>query len=66
MKCGRTPEGGLELALDPREAVVFRHLVERASFLDTPPEQQDAIAGMAERILKKLENRPADPGTSVQ
>ena len=54
MKCGRTPEGGLDLALDPREAVVFRHLVERASFLDTPPDQQDAIARMAGRILKEL------------
>ena len=33
---------------------MFRHLVERASFLDTPPDQQDAIARMAERILKEL------------
>ena len=54
MKCTHTPEGDMRLELDPREATVFRHLVERASFLDTPPEEQTAIFGMAEQILEEL------------
>ena len=39
MKCGRTPEGGLELALDPRDAVVFRcdrRVVVTSALLDVP------------------------------
>ncbi len=55
MKCTRTPDGGLRLELDPREAIVFGYLVERASFLDTPPEEQNAILQMAEQILTELE-----------
>ncbi len=54
MKCTHTPEVGMRLELDPREATVFRHLVERASFLDTPPEEQAAIFRMAEHILAEL------------
>ncbi len=54
MKCTRTPDGGLRLELDPREAIVFGHLVERASFLDTPQEELNAIFQMAEQILAAL------------
>ena len=54
MKCTRTPDGGLRLELDPRETIVFGYLVERASFLDTPPEELNAIFQMAEQILAAL------------
>ncbi len=54
MKCTHTPEGGMRLELDPQEATVFRHLVERASFIDTLPEDQSAIFRMAEEILAEL------------
>lgn len=40
--------------MDAGEAAVFRHLVERASFQDTPPEVQDDILRMADVILKTL------------
>ncbi len=54
MKHERTPEGGLKLELDDRETVLLRHLVERATFIDTPPEKQDAILRLGEQILTAL------------
>ena len=54
MKCTRTPDGGLRLKMDPREAIVFGYLVERASFLDTPPEELNAIFQMTEQIQAAL------------
>jgi hypothetical protein len=57
MKHERTPGGGLKLELDPREATLMRYLAERASFVDTPPEEQDAIYDLAERILAALGQR---------
>jgi hypothetical protein len=57
MKHDRTPDGGLKLELDAREAVLLRYLAERASFVDTPPEEQEAIYGLAERILAALGQR---------
>lgn len=54
MHCERDPAGGLTLRLDAREVTVFRHLVERASFLDTPPEVQDDILRLADELLKGM------------
>ncbi|MGD8377510.1 MAG: hypothetical protein PVF68_15365 [Acidobacteriota bacterium] len=54
MRCERRTDGGLRLELDAGETAVFRHLVERASFQDTPPEVQDDILRMADVILKTL------------
>ncbi len=54
MKHARTPDGGLKLELDAREAMLLRHLVERATFIDTPPEKQDAILRLGEQILSAL------------
>lgn len=54
MKLEKTPAGGLKMDLDAREAEVFRYLVERASFIDTPPEKQDEVLQLAERILVAL------------
>jgi hypothetical protein len=52
MKCKPTADGGLRLEIEASETAVFRYLVERASFLDTPPDQQEAILRMVERILE--------------
>ncbi len=54
MKCSQNPEGGMRLELEPQEVAVFRHLVERASFIDTLPADQTAIFQMAEQILAEL------------
>lgn len=54
MKHERTPEGSLRLEFDGREAVLLRYLAERATFVDTPPEEQDHIFDLAEKILTAL------------
>jgi hypothetical protein len=53
----RTREGGLKLEFSSREALLLRYLAERATFVDTPPEEQDAIFDLAERILAALGQR---------
>ncbi len=57
MQCTSTPDGGMQLDLEPTERMLFRYLVERASFLDTPPEHQDAIHQMAEKLLEWMEKK---------
>ena len=47
----KTKDGGLKLELEAAEVEIFRYLVERAAFIDTPPEKQDAILSMADQIL---------------
>jgi len=54
MKHERTPEGGLKLEFNAREAQLLKYLAERASFVDTPPEEQSAILRLAEQILLAL------------
>ena len=54
MKHEITPDGALKLELDPREKRILKYLAERAMFVDTPPEAQDAILRMAEQILAAL------------
>ena len=54
MKHERTPEGSLRLELNAREAVLLRYLAERATFVDTPPEEQDDIFELAEKIFAAL------------
>jgi hypothetical protein len=48
------PGGGLRLELDAREARLLKLLAERATFVDTPPQEQDAIFRLAEQILSAL------------
>jgi len=59
MKHERTPQGGLKLELDAREARLMRYLAERATFVDTPPEEQEAILQLAEQILAALGQKPS-------
>jgi len=54
MKHERTPEGGLKLEFSAREARLLKYLAERASFVDTPPEEQTHILRLAEQILFAL------------
>ncbi|HEV8375600.1 MAG TPA: hypothetical protein VGR38_05120 [Candidatus Polarisedimenticolia bacterium] len=54
MKHERTAQGGLRMELDAREATLLRYLAERATFIDTPPEEQAHILRLAEQILQAL------------
>ena len=42
------------VTLDKRDVVVLRHVLERALFIDTPPQQQESIASFATRLLEAL------------
>lgn len=59
MKHERTTGGGLKLELDAREARLLRYLAERATFVDTPPEEQEPILQLAEQILAALGQKPS-------
>jgi hypothetical protein len=48
--------GGITLEFTRPEASTLRLLAQRASFMDTPPEDQDRIFRMAEEILAALED----------
>ena len=54
MKHQIKPDGGLKLELDAAEVKTFRYLVERAAFIDTPPQEQDAILSLADLFLVAL------------
>ena len=54
MRSERKPDGGLTLELDAKEARLLRFLAERASFMDTPPEEQEPTLQLAEEILAAL------------
>jgi hypothetical protein len=45
---------GVRLDLAPAEERLLRHALERALFIDTPPAEQEAIAGFAARLLDAL------------
>jgi len=45
---------GLRLVLGPGELRLLRWALERASFIDTPPEQQAAILNFCARTLELL------------
>jgi hypothetical protein len=59
MKHEKTTGGGLKLELDAQEARLLRYLAERATFVDTPPEEQEAILQLAEQILAALGQKPS-------
>jgi len=48
-------EGGrTTIALDDREVQLLRYALERASFVDTPVEEQEAILDFSGRALDQL------------
>ena len=61
MRLERMPEGGLKLELNREEAGLFQNRVERAAYIDTPPDRQVNILRLAEKILAVL--TPEKPGT---
>jgi hypothetical protein len=45
------------VTLDAREVVLLRHVLERALFIDTPPQEQANIASFATRLNEALHVR---------
>ncbi len=54
MKMTARPDGSLVIELGSHEKETLRYVAERASFMDTPPEQQEKILRLAEEILAGL------------
>ncbi|HSB60927.1 MAG TPA: hypothetical protein VLI67_04365 [Vicinamibacteria bacterium] len=48
----------LRLLLEPREVKLLRHVLERALFIDTPVDEQEAIMSLASRLLDALPPTP--------
>ena len=44
----------VRIALDAREVTLLRYALERASFIDTPSNEQSAIATFCARVLDAL------------
>jgi hypothetical protein len=42
------------LTLDAKELPLFRMTIERANFIDTPPEKQEAILAFGAKLLDQL------------
>ena len=54
MKIEKTPSGGMTIVLEPSEVPLMRFTLERAMFVDTPPDRQEEILRFAEDLLKGL------------
>ena len=50
------PDDSARLTLNAVEIRYLRCALERATFLDTPPEQQRQIYNFADDLLRRLEN----------
>ena len=55
MKVVLNERGGAQVALSAREVALLRMALQRATFVDTPPEHQEATFELAERLLSSLE-----------
>jgi hypothetical protein len=42
------------VTVDRGDVVLLRHVLERALFIDTPPQEQESIASFATRLLEAL------------
>ena len=54
MEVAREPSGGVRIKLDAREVTLLRYALERASLIDTPANQQAAIANFCARVLEAI------------
>jgi hypothetical protein len=54
-------EPALRLELARSEVPIFRGVLERASFIDTRPELQNAVFDLVERMLRELPEDPPAP-----
>ena len=54
MDVAREPSGGVRITLEAREVTLLRYALERASLIDTPANQQAAIANFCARVLEAI------------
>lgn len=54
MKIEKKPTKETVIVLDAKETDLLKLALERASFIDTPPDRQQAILEFAEDVLKAL------------
>ena len=54
MEVARERSGGARITLDAREVTLLRYALERASLIDTPANEQAAIANFCARVLEGL------------
>ena len=54
MKITKNPSGGATLTLEAGEVPLLRLAMERATFIDTPPGQQEEILRFADDVMKAL------------
>lgn len=50
--------GQVRVVLDPRDVKLLRHALERALFIDTPVDEQEAIMAFSNRLLDGLAKHP--------
>jgi hypothetical protein len=55
-------EPALRLEFARAEVPIFRAVLERASFIDTRPELQNAVFDLVERLLRELPEEPPRRG----
>jgi hypothetical protein len=58
MNVESTGSGGVVISLEKSEVVLLRYALERASFIDTPPDRQQEILRLADDLLAAI---PAPP-----
>ena len=61
MKVEKNASGGVTVALEGKEIELMRLTLERASFIDTPPNRQDEILRFAEDLLRAIARDPRRP-----
>jgi hypothetical protein len=58
VKVEKNAGGGVTVVLEGKEVGLMRLTLERASFIDTPPDRQDEILRFAEDLLRALAPAP--------
>ena len=54
MKVEKNGGKGLKLELDASEAKLLRRALERANYIDTPPDEQEAILNFCAKALDQI------------
>ena len=60
MKVETSTSGGMTIHLEPREVEVLRLALDRAGFIDTPPDRQDEILRFSDDLRRAMSG-PARP-----
>lgn len=61
MKVEKIASGGVTVTLEGKEVDLMRLALERASFIDTPPDRQDEILRFADDLLRAIAREPRKP-----